>query len=296
MRRLSVYICLMSMCAVAGAQTGISGDIGEVEFSTDNNPYIVEQDIIIPKGQKVTIPQGVVFLFHPFTGIRVEGRLDVMGSEENMVIFTSINDKAFNPQSEVLPNPFDWNGIYVAQDADGAHMNHFSLKFSVYGVKSQCNSIIIQNAIFQKNGQFHFTVNEQIKPVVDDIPYHYKDPKAETTALSPQDHNTGTKKPVEKPPLPPVVDPVTEKKGDTNNNIIRYTSLGAGAAGGVVAAVLAIKMNQHKNRMNEINSSGKNLDEWKPEYDKWAEARAGTVVSGIIGALGAVGFAVTFAF
>lgn len=63
-------------------------NIDYVSFHPDNNSYIVEQDIIVPKGKIITIPEGVVLLFHPFSGLRVDGRLNVMGSEEKLVIFS----------------------------------------------------------------------------------------------------------------------------------------------------------------------------------------------------------------
>ncbi|MFP4164599.1 MAG: hypothetical protein ACLFVE_11505 [Chitinispirillaceae bacterium] len=298
MRKTTLFIFLLAMCVVTtNAQTNISGDIKDIRFSSEDNPYVVQKDLIIPKGETVIIPEGIVFLFHPFSGIRVEGRLNVTGTEEQMVVFTSINDKKYNPASDVLPNPFDWNGIYVAKDADGAHMNHFSLMYSVYGVKSQCNSIIIQNAVFQKNGQFHFTVNEKIKPVVDNIPFSYKKPEsAAYESKPPADKPSGENATAEKKPVASTDDPSEDDKSAKDNRVLRYASLGAGVAGGITATIFALKMNKHKSRMDEIDSSGENLQEWSPEHDKWIIARSATVISGIIGALGAVGFAVSFTF
>jgi hypothetical protein len=47
------------------------------------------------------------------------------------------------------------------------------LSYSVYGIKSMQAGLVIENGVFRQNGQFHFTVNESIKPVQDNFPYSY---------------------------------------------------------------------------------------------------------------------------
>ncbi|MFP4165090.1 MAG: hypothetical protein ACLFVE_14015, partial [Chitinispirillaceae bacterium] len=289
---VNTALIVATLAATASSLTLLSGDIGNVQFHPDNNPYIVEKDIIVPDGSVVNIPGGVVMLFHPFSGLRVEGRLNVMGSEDNIVVFSSINEKKHNPDSEMLPNPFDWNGIFVPKEAQGAHMNHFSLKYSVYGVKSQCNNIVIQNALFQQNGQFHFTVNEQIKPVVENIPFSYQDSAVVKTAESPDPQEDAMDEEQKGTPAKPEVNPKSPSAELNNTQILRYSSLSVGVAGGVSAAVFGILMNQHMNRMNEIsgNWESENVDEWNPTKKKYDHAKIGAIVSGVLGVLGAAGF------
>src|SRR5512133_2436162 len=146
MRFIGALLCSLTclFCSIS-AETLISGNISGITFDVAKNPYIVEKDIIVPKGTNVIIPDGIVFLFHPFTGFQVFGRVAVQGADTRMVIFTSLNDNVFNAGAEQLPNPFDWNGIFISKDAEGAFLNNFALKYSVYGIKSQCQNIIIQN-------------------------------------------------------------------------------------------------------------------------------------------------------
>jgi hypothetical protein len=54
------------------------------------------------------------FLFKPFTGMIVDGSLKAEGTLQNPVVFTTVNDGKYNPNSRQLPNPFDWNGIQVS--------------------------------------------------------------------------------------------------------------------------------------------------------------------------------------
>lgn len=302
-RSLAILSFLLSSVFVSCAfsATLISGNIDAVVFNVSNNPYIVEKDIIIPKGKTVEIPEGVVILFSPFTGFQISGRLVVQGSADRLVVFSSINDNTYNPESEQLPNPFDWNGIFISKDADGAYLNHFVLKYSVYGVKSQCNNIIIQNAVFQHNGQFHFTVNEQIQMVQDNIPFSYGDADDKET--------NGTAKPGKTPngkdvSAKPAKKPVSSMSAKHKKVVIfRFTSLGVGLAGGAVAGVCLMKMNQNDDRMAVIRglvAQNKGTPELDHEYKSLLQVKnntkIGTIISAVVGGLGVVGFGISFAF
>jgi hypothetical protein len=288
MKKLLCFLTFfIGAITASNGATLLSGGIDGITFDVSKNPYIVEKDIIVPKGKSVVIPEGIVLLFNPFTGFQIFGRLVVQGSGDRLVVFTSINDNIHNPQSEQLPNPFDWNGVFVSKDADGAFLNHFSLKYSVYGVKSQCKNIIIQNAVFQQNGQFHFTVNEQIQMVQDNIPFSYGDSTKEQVSPKPDIYKTV----------------VTSQNKSTDRtkkvSIIRFTSLGVGVVGGVAAAIFAVKMDQNWTEMSKISSDGgKNsasgdFDSYEKMYKK---DLAGLIVSGTLGGLGLIGFGISFAF
>ena len=83
---LIVSVVVFSLCA----ETRIKGDLTGMNLDESGNPFIVEQDIIVPDGHKVVIKEGCVFLFNPFTGLQVLGELQVKGTQENPVVFTSI--------------------------------------------------------------------------------------------------------------------------------------------------------------------------------------------------------------
>lgn len=166
------FFLLLLLCSIS-AETPLSGDIGGKTFEPAGNPYIVSDNILVQEGQTTTIMPGCVFLFQPFSGMIVDGDLVVKGTLEKPIVFTTIHDKAFNPNSEQLPNPFDWNGILVSKKSNRVIMGNFILTYSVYGLKSQKEAFIIENGTFKQNGQFHLTVNEQIKQVVEGLPYTY---------------------------------------------------------------------------------------------------------------------------
>lgn len=170
------------------AETPISGDVSGKTFHSTGNPFIVEQDLIISSGKKAVIKEGCIFLFKPYTGLHVQGNIYVEGSQEQPVVFTSINEDTFNLESKQLPNPFDWNGISISPESGTVLLSYFELRFSVYGIQSQLSDIMIRKGLFRQNGQFHFTINNRIQFVQDNIPFSFPpeeiyNNKPDTTAI-----------------------------------------------------------------------------------------------------------------
>jgi hypothetical protein len=168
-----IILCACIMPVTMFAQTNISGNIGGMTLERGGNPFIVSENVTIPAGKSVIILDSCIFLFKPFTGIIIEGTLDVKGTLENPVVFTSINNPAYNKNAPQTPDPFDWNGIIVETKAKKLKMTNFNLSYSVYGIKSKRDDIIISAGTFSNNGQFHFTIHDEIQPVSDNIPYNY---------------------------------------------------------------------------------------------------------------------------
>jgi hypothetical protein len=268
------------------SETHITGDITGMTFESGGNPYIVEQDILIPAGSKAVIKEGCIFLFKPFTGLTVHGHIVVEGTPEKPVIFSSVNDGEFNSESEQLPNPFDWNGILISRESGTVTFNNFGLRFSVYGIKSQNTNIMLENGLFRQNGQFHFTINEKIQFVQDNIPYSYK--------------GTTEQDKTEKPPKPPIQK--NDKKISSTKKILRYTSLGVGALGAIGGIAFGINTNniyfEWKTKTRYSEEGGNKMDQ--VDYNKYKNDfnlnRNLAITSGIIGGIGLTVFGLTFVF
>ena len=289
---LSMVVLVSIFSALA--ETHISGDIKSATLDSTGNPYIVDQDVVVPAGKKLTIKEGCVFLFKGFTGLNVYGQVNVAGSSKHPVIFTSVNDGDFNPKSDQLPNPFDWNGILVAKESGGALFDNIQLRYSVYGIKSQSTNVSIQNGIFRQNGQFHFTVNEKIQYVQDNIPYSYSGAAGEPEKGVSQNLKTAADKTPE------------AKKAQTSNNTLafRYTSLGVGIAGIAAGSVLLIPWNGAKTDFYTfIKDEALHPSKYPDPDAKWHELTgkingygAASIISYTLGLAGLVGFGVSFAF
>jgi hypothetical protein len=155
-------------------ETRLSGDISSISFAVAGNPFIIEKDIEVPPGKKVVVGPGCVFLFKEFTGLKVRGSFMVRGGAESPVVFTSIRDTVYSKTPGTLPNPFDWNGFFIEKSADSVYLSNFHFLYSVYGIKSQKEDIVINGGLFKSNGQFDLTVNDRIQYIQVDLPYYYR--------------------------------------------------------------------------------------------------------------------------
>jgi hypothetical protein len=183
---------ILSAClATSSARTDLSGTISALTISAEGNPFIIKDNIIIPRNGHLTITQGCQLFFKPYTGIIVEGSLSIEGTPEERVLFTSVNDSLSVEKSSQPANPFDWNGILVTKQAQNISLRNFVIKYSVYGIKSQNANMTIDNGIFNGNGQFNCTVNDKIMPVVDNLAFNYESGKKD--AASPKPHQEAKK-------------------------------------------------------------------------------------------------------
>ena len=174
---IMIFFCALS----AYTQTTLSGNIAGTTFERSGNPFMVTDNLTIPEGKSVTIKDGCIFLFKPFTGLHIEGSLRIEGGTQSPVIFSTVNDSKYNPQAEALPSPFDWNGIVISTTAKDVRLTNFIIAYAVYGIKSMKQDIAITNGIFNQIGQFPLTINEAIKPIVDGVPYNFGEKKVQNS-------------------------------------------------------------------------------------------------------------------
>jgi hypothetical protein len=300
LKRFLLASILFLMVAVRSpALTTISGDIHNHIFDTTGSPYLIVNDIVVPSGTKCIIDKGVVFLFRPFTGLIVNGRLTVNGTPDQPVIFTSANNFLYNTNSIQPPQPFDWNGIIIASESYGSTFNHIVVSYSVYGIAAKTPNLSIEKGTFVNNGQFDLTIKDRIQNVKNNAPFSYYSELLQTTPSA------------ERPPdgrmiksVPPVQK--QENRSLNKRNFLRYGLLGAGVLG--TAGVIAGSVMAYKNKTS-IESMGP--DKINPDTDTYYQSSdkaikdekklftrnsAGSIAAGIIGVLGLTGFTLTFFF
>ncbi len=286
-----LWLVVACVVSVPYAETHLSGDIKTATIDSTGNPYIVDQDVVVPAGKVLTIKPGAVFLFKAFTGLNVFGRIHVAGSSKRPVVFTSMNDGDYNSKSDQLPNPFDWNGVLVEKESPGALFENFQLRYSVYGLKSQIGNITIQNGFFKQNGQFHFTINDKIQYVQDNIAYSYSPTVSESTQ-STAGGSAGNA--VTAPENQP------RKKTSKTTLIFRFSSLGVGVVGIAVGSLLYSPWNNAKNNVYEVLGNSEAYHDPGTAFNKAISDvnsyGGGMVASYGLAFLGLVGFGVSFAF
>jgi hypothetical protein len=136
------------------------------------NPYIVVTNIEVPPQKTVIIEPGVTFLFKNFSGLHVRGRLIARATVDNPIVFTSEFDQSCNKRSKRDANPFDWDGIYMTNDALGSQLAQCEIRYSVYGLISDTKLIRLDPVKFKDNGKSVIVIeNEEI--AVGSEPYRH---------------------------------------------------------------------------------------------------------------------------
>jgi hypothetical protein len=277
-----IYVCLrllfipiiISSFPVC-SQTTLIGDIHSYNFNVKGNPYIVKENIIIPSGTACTIPAGCVFIFHPFTGLTVEGTLTVNGTKEMPVVFSSINDSMFNPGSFQSATTFDWNGIIIAAESYGSSFMHTKITYSVYGLKSQTPNITLTDCIFSQNGQYHFTIKDQIQNVLENLPFSYIS-EAQKTATP--------------------FDSLPQQTTSRLKIALQIGSLAVGIAGIAGGTVLYNKMKVVDHRIESMTVSNTTEKKYAEENSRRKKLSAQSIAGFVLGGLGTAGFGISFVF
>lgn len=212
----------------------IAGDLPGVLVAKPR-PYLVIGDIYVPQGKTVIVEAGAVFLFKSFTGLHVSGTLLAHGTKFKPVVFTSENDKAYNRTSAVDPAPFDWNGIYLHEDAIGSQLSYCAVLYSVDGMSSLTKFFRLNPCLFLHNGRANLTIMG-VQYNVTDQPYEY--------ALSANDPS------LKGVPLSILTDP-----NAFSRNVFRYSGATIGFAGLFMGIVYADKLISSSREFASVSSA-----------------------------------------
>ena len=227
----AALLCGLMARNAAGGFVTLVGDLPRI-ISAEKGPYLVTSDVFVPAGKTVSVEAGTVFLFRNFTGLHVQGTLVAKGTAARPVVFSSENDKRFNPGATLLPNPYDWNGIFIHDDAIGTDLQHVEVAYSVYGINSLSKFIRILEGVFKENGRASLTIEGQAQNVGAE-PFSY--------SLSVKNAS------VDGVPVKILKDPDAPKR-----NAVRYTGLSLLVIGVVVGAVYTEQWDASKRRMSEV--------------------------------------------
>ncbi len=263
------------------APAELAGDLPAIVFAQDG-PFLVVDDIYVPQGKTVSIEAGAVFLFKNFTGMQVLGKLVARGEQDKPIIFTSVNDREYNPDSQLDPAPFDWNGVYLHEDAIGSEFRYCAVMYSVEGITAQTKFFRLSPVIFLKNGRASLTIEEK-RMEAPDGPYEY--------AVSRDDPS------LKELPMNILSDPRALKR-----NIIRYTGFTIAMAGAVVSIFYSMELSGSSRKLDNLSSTAPQNLAYHDSHD-WERARsrhnatiAGTLIGVTLFAAGGAGFSWSFTF
>jgi hypothetical protein len=253
------------------------GDLPKT-IPAEKGPYLVTSDIYVPAGKTVVVEPGAVFLFKNFTGLHVQGTLVAKGTAEKPVVFTSENDKRFNRDASLIPNPYDWNGIFIHDDAIGTDLQYIEIAYSVYGINSLTKFIRIVHGAFSDNGRANLTIEGQAQTVTSE-PFSY--------SLSVKNAA------VDGVPVKILQDPDAPRR-----NVLRYSGIAVLVTGIVAGAVFTTQWDASQKRMAEVASDLFTYQ--SSDFTAAQSARntnAALMSAGyVLGFIGACGFSYSFTF
>jgi hypothetical protein len=244
-----------------------------------DRPFIVAGDLYVPPGTTVRIEKGTVFLFTSFAGLHVQGTLLAQGTPGDQIVFTSKNDRRWNPAAAAEAAPFDWNGIDVDEGSIGSELSDCAIRFSVFGLKSQTERLRLKDIRFAYNGKSDFSI------------------KGERQKIETEHYSYGAARAIS--PAPPATGPYRRAGLRTT---FRYAGV-ALAVGGLAAGLWGLsEYPEAKRRFREINTPD---DKGALLYTsaEWQNAKRMrdrdliALISGcMLGVIGAAGLIATFTF
>jgi hypothetical protein len=230
----------------------------------------------------VTIEPGAVFLFRNFTGLHVQGRLNATGTREKPIIFSSEFDHDYNPGSGLLANPYDWNGVYVHDNAVGTNFSCCKILFSVYGLISDTKFIRLADCAFDGNGKSDLVI-AGTQQVIASQPFSYTLSVSDVTA-------SGV-------PIDILEDPAAPKR-----TLLRYSGLISLIGGVSVGVIYGLQWRESLQSYNELSTKdtfnliNHNGDMWENAKSRY-RLHAATAIGGLTWAvLGGIGFTYSFRF
>ncbi len=252
----------------------IAGDL-PARLAPKTYPYFVAGDIYVPQGKTVEIAAGTVLCFKNFTGLHVQGTLIAKGIKNSPIVFTSEHDKDYHKQSPVDPAPYDWNGIYIHEDAIGTRLSYCAVMYSVDGINSLTKFFQLSPCVFLHNGRANLTIQGAQYQVTDD-PYEYSLTLKDAAAAS--------------PPITELKDPLAPTR-----NTLRYSGAAMAAIGFFAAVVTGTQFASSQQNFSALSSmSPDNLAQgssaaWEAARNKKNTDFADFIASCAVAGVGAVG-------
>ena len=278
---ISVFLSVLNSFAAVQCDT-LAGALPKF-VKNPGNPYLVVSDIEVPFGKTVTIEPGTVFLFQNFTGFKIQGQLIAEGTQDKPIVFTSEFDGKYLGDPSQIPNPFDWNGIYIHKDGFGTRMRYCEILYTVFGIKSDTRLILLDPGMFKGNGKLNLSIADSIVTVNEGSPLSYN--------LSARDAV------IEGISIKLVEDPLGRKR-----TLFRAGGLLSFGAGAGVAVYGFIRYIESSEKLEELSTdapenthTNKNED-WNDARQSRNGAIAMTGAGALVGVIGALGFTLSFTF
>lgn len=203
MYKLLLTLLFSAMLFSLFAERKVSG-LQSGTWEASHQVYIVEGDIIVPKGLTLTIEPGVIVKFNGYYGLRVDGNLVAKGTREKPIIFTSFTDDYYGGDSnkdgiESGPTPMDWAGVKISNQNSRSLLRNTRILYSLMPLNSAAGDTRIDSLYLEGNSAARIIVKSDTINIVEKRPYSLKrkNVKAQTAqkkAIKKDGKSSGNKK------------------------------------------------------------------------------------------------------
>jgi hypothetical protein len=226
----------------------------------------------------------------------VEGALVCEGEVTRPVVFTSEHDRGGGAEKQ-QPQPFDWNGITL--DAGGAtvELSYVKITYSTFGIRCSSDNcgLSLEKVVFGDNGMASLAIGDSTVDIAERTPVDMRYPAQRAAVAKPESTDQ---------------EPATDESGIEKRERKAWKrplriAFGALALGGAATAGICHKryLDRHADYM-EVSRSDADTDEEVLEkqaklqqYETEAYSyRSASIVGSVLGAIGGVGFVVTWVF
>jgi len=120
----------------------LAGTIGTGTVLEAGRHYIVTGDLTVPPGMTLTIEPGARIRFQGYYTLLVEGRLEAIGTEEQMIVFTS---------DQQVPAKDDWKRIEFSSSGETSRMQWCRVEYSTFGIYGKSTPLLLSHNVIRDN-------------------------------------------------------------------------------------------------------------------------------------------------
>ena len=136
--------------------TLVSGEVGpDTVWHPGGNPYFIDQEVILPAGNRLRIEPGVLIKAADTTRFLVQGLLIVAGEANSPVIFTSDHEDG------------TWEGISFDHSDAKSSLSHFEISHAITGIHMIDSSPAITFGTIQDCGNGLIITGEKAAPKIE---------------------------------------------------------------------------------------------------------------------------------
>ena len=164
-------------------------------------PYIImSSDFTVATGTTLTIPAGNVFKFDTSSNLVVNGILNVNGTAQDQVVFTSLKDDSIggdtnNDGTTTTPAKGDWESITIGEGGN-VSLDYTTIRYGGHGIVScslgSCNENGVKGTVYSVNNNITFSMQHSTIDLSENAGIYFKGSNISLTITDSSLSNNGS--------------------------------------------------------------------------------------------------------